>query len=168
MPKPFRVTFFLAGCVFLAACAAATPQITATAFPSATPPPTETQTTIPTEPVMPTAGVQVTDTPDIFTELDPVSPPLKEWNGVPIPPDALAGGGGQTSYYFTTKATVDAIHAFYDQALPKVGFTPLAVGNGSANTVVLFYQGSGQASDASLSISLFIKGDTVLVMIVKN
>jgi hypothetical protein len=168
MPKPFQATFFLAGCVLLAACATSTPQPIETALPSATSLPTETQAIVPTDTVMPASVVSASETPDIFAELNPSSVPLKEWNGVPIMPGALAGGGGETSYFFTTKSTAEAIHAFYDGALLKVGYAPLAVGNGQENTLVLFYQGTGQASDAALSISLFTKGDTVLVMIVKS
>jgi hypothetical protein len=168
MLKPFKVILFMAACLLLAGCATA-PTPTATAVPSATSlPPTVTQTIAPTDTVVPDAGVSASGTPDIFTELNPVSTPAKEWNGIPIMPDALAGDGGETSYYFTTKSTADAIHTYYDQALPNAGYAPLAVGNGQGNTVVLFYQGTGQNSAASLSISLFTKGDVILVMIVKS
>jgi hypothetical protein len=168
MPKLFRAIFFLAGCILLAACATIAPQPTETTLPSATLLPTETQTSAPTDTVVPATAVQASETPDIFAELNPMSTPAKEWNGVPIMPGALAGDGGETSYYFTTKSTADDIHAFYDEALPKVGYAVLAVGKGKENTLVLFYQGTGQASDTSLSISLFTKGDIVLVMIVKG
>ena len=170
MSKLCKALLSLAGCILLAACATA-PTPTATAAPSATPlPPTETETqiVIPTDTVMPDSGTSVSGTPDIFTELNPVSTPAKAWNGIPIMPDAISGDGGETSYYFTTKDTADAIHAYYDQELPKIGYTTLAVGNGQGNTLVLFYQGTGQNSDASLSISLFSKGDVILVMIVKS
>jgi len=164
MHKRILAPLFLTGCIFLAACAGPTPPPTATDSPSATPLPTETQPAVPTDTPVP----QMTDTPDIFAELNPASAPLKEWNGIPIMPGALAGDGSQTTYYFTTKSTVDEIHAFYDQSLAKVGLVPLAVGNGKENTLVLFYQSSDQSSDAGLSITLFIKADTVLVMMVKN
>jgi len=100
-------------------------------------------------------------------ELNPASAPLTQWNGIPIMPGALAGDGGETSYYFTTKSTVGDIHAFYDRELSKIGYASLAVGNGKDNTLVLFYQGSAQASAVALNISLFTKGELVLVMLVK-
>lgn len=156
MPRHFVLSVILGGCVLLAACSALAPQATATpiptdtALPSATPEPSAT-------------APAATATLDIFGELNPVDPPLAKWNNVRIMPGALAGGGDDNSYYFTTQASLDEIQAFYDQEMARLGYTSLAVGKGQNDTLVLFYESNG----GTLSISLFTKGDTVLVMMVK-
>jgi len=173
MPKCFSAISLLS-CIFLAACSTFAPQPTATpaptriyptpygdtagtmSSPQGTPAPTETQTPPPTA----EAPTPVPTMPDIFTQLNPVSAPLVKWNGIRIMPDALAGDGGETTYYFTTKSSVEAIHAFYDKEMMNIGYSPLAVG-GENNALVLFYE----KGDEMLSISLFTKGDVVLVML---
>jgi hypothetical protein len=178
MPKYFSAIFLLS-CIFLAACSTFAPQPTATPVPTqqihptpygdtagtmtspqGIPAPTETQTSSPPTGEVPTP---VPTMPDIFTQLNPSDAPLAKWNGIRIMPGALAGGGGETTYYFTTKSSVDAIHAFYDKDLVNIGYSPLAVGKGENNTLVLFYENT----NGTLSISLFTQGDVVLVMLVK-
>ena len=145
----------------LAACSTVAPQPTETAVPSLTPLPQPTET-VTSAPIPTQAGA--TDTPDIFTELNPSSTPAKVWNNIPVMPGAIAGDGNDTSYYFTTKSATDAIEAYYNTELAKIGYSSLAVGQGANGAVVLFYQNS---SGATLDISLFTKADTILVMFVK-
>src|SRR5690349_20468095 len=156
MLKRFAFTALLGLCLGLAACSALAPEPTATPVPSATALPSDTPAPTPTV-LVPTATL------DIFAELNPVDPPLAKWNGVRIMPGALLGGGDDRSYYFTTQATLDDIQAFYDQEMARLGYSSLAVGKGQNDTLVLFYE----SDSGTLSISLFSKGDTVLVMMVK-
>jgi hypothetical protein len=162
MSKLLKATLLSAAiALLLGACATFTPPPTATPVPSETPVPLPSATLTAAPP--PTdAGATVT--PDIFMELNPASAPLAAWNKIPIMPGALAGDGNDTSYYFTTQATTAAIQAFYDKELARMGYSTLAVGNGAGGAIVLFYQA---ADGATLDISLFTQGDTVLVMFVK-
>ena len=161
MSKNVGAIIILISLTLLAACAPATPVATETPPPSLTP----TVAASDTPALTPTpTGADAAATPDIFTELNPASTPLKKWNNLPIMPGAIAGDGNDTSYYFTTKATQDAIKSYYDQQMKTLGYDPLAVGNGEGGAVVLFYQ---SASGATADISLFTKNDTILVMFVK-
>lgn len=161
MSKYAVAAFFLSALCLLSACSSFAPA------PTDTPVPTQTDTPLPTETVSPTATPTVataSETPDIFTELNPSSVPLPAWNKIPIMPGAIAGDGNDTSYYFTIKASADDIKAYYNIQLAKQGYSPLAVGNGANGAVVLFYQ---TAAGGTLDISLFTQNDTILVMFVK-
>ena len=170
MSRYATILLFLTGLSVLTACATAATQPTATALPavpatvlpgpSATVEPLATDTAAASS-----ASAGATATLDIFSELNPASAPLKSWNNVPVMPGAIAGDGNAASYFFTTKATQDAIKAFYDTELAKQGYAPLAVGNGENGAVVLFYQSA--STNAMFDISLFTKDGTILVMFVK-
>ena len=55
--------------------------------------------------------------------LDPQSPPLTEWNGIPIMPAAVAGDEADGGVYaFKIDAMVEEIVAFYEKNLEDLGW----------------------------------------------
>jgi hypothetical protein len=132
--------------------------------------PHPTLVTTPTSIVVPTATPAVasgntplplTSTPDAVAGLNPEGQPASDWKGIPIMPGAIAGAGDEDGYVFTTKATPQQIQEFYQRELVKLGWQPMATGDGNSSTMLIF---TNNAS-ATLSISIITKGDEALVLL---
>jgi hypothetical protein len=76
---------------------------------------------------------------------DPQSPPLSEWKGIPVMPQAIAGEESQGMYVFKIDAASQEIQDFYNAQLPDLGWE---------TTVSLPMEGT--------AILLFTKGNQVL------
>ncbi|MBI5354212.1 MAG: hypothetical protein HZB50_16330 [Chloroflexi bacterium] len=79
-------------------------------------------------------------------------------------PDAIAGGGDSTSYFFTINASSEEVQKFYEKELAKLGWNFFASGQGKTDAVLLFFM-----KDAStLTISIIPQPDGVMyVLLVK-
>lgn len=53
---------------------------------------------------------------------DPQSPPLSEWNGIPVMPQASAGEESEGMYTYKIAATTQEIQDFYKSKLPDLGW----------------------------------------------
>ncbi|MBV6467902.1 MAG: hypothetical protein PGMFKBFP_03275 [Anaerolineales bacterium] len=81
--------------------------------------------------------------------LDPKSPPLSEWKGIPIMPQASAGEELEGMYTFKVAADSKEIQDFYDKQLTDLG-----------------WESSFSMPVAGTSMFLFTKGDQVLTITV--
>ena len=102
-----------------------------------------------------------TSTSDAVAGLNPEGQPASDWKGIPIMPGAIAGAGDEEGYVFTVKATPQEIQDYYQLELGKLGWKPMATGDGSSSTMLVF---TNNAS-ATLSISIITKGDEALVLL---
>ena len=126
--------------------------------PASLPTPTSTVVVLPTN-----AAFSPTDLHDLVTDLVPQGPPLSEWNGIPIMPNAIAGEADTQGYRFTTAASREEILSFYQREIPDLGWEMLGVGEGQAGAVIMIFS----AGEDSLSISIIPNDDTMLVLINK-
>src|SRR5262245_51134769 len=93
-------------------CSTFTPKPTETPIPTETSLPTLTNTPEPT--ITPTKTlVPLTETPSAPVLRMPSGTPSSEWEGIPVMPNAIAGEGDSTGYYFTINASLDEIQKFY-------------------------------------------------------
>lgn len=141
-----------------------TPTPTSTSLPTSTstPEPTATATLVPTAtPIPPTA------TPTDMVLPTPSGKPLKVWEGIPIMPGAIAGNGDSGSYTFIIKTTTEAVQAYYDLEMAKLGWQGLATGKGTTDALMLMYM-KGADITTMITISVIPQADgTIYVMIVK-
>jgi hypothetical protein len=95
----------------------------------------------------------------------PTGKPVANWEGIPVMPIAIAGDGDSQGYSFTIMASPDEVQAFYENAMPKLGWNILAVGKGKTETVMLiFTKGSSTAS-----VSILPQADNLLyILLVKS
>jgi len=122
--------------------------------------PTLTPTVFPT--LAPTnTFLSPTETPADVSALLPEGQPASEWNGIPIMPGAVTGEGDAESYVFTIKATSQQVQEYYQLELGKLGWQPLGTGDGDLSLMF-----TNNAS-ATLTINIIVKGDNVLVLLVK-
>ena len=117
---------------------------------------TAVSTVASTNPPLPLTG-----TPDTVAAVVPEGQPASEWKGIPIMPDAIAGEGDEESYVFTVKATTQQVQEYYQLELGKLGWQPLAAGNGDSSLMF-----TNNASEA-LTVSIITKGDEALVILAK-
>jgi hypothetical protein len=135
--------------------------------PTSTPTPAATATLIPTETPMPTATSTPeppTETPDVVAALLPSGIPDKEWNDIPVMPDAINGEGDSQGYTFTIQADAESIQQYYETELAKLGFQLFATGDGNEkNTILLIFMKDIEI----VSISIIPHEDLMIVLIVK-
>jgi hypothetical protein len=153
--------------ITLASCNTFAPQPTETPTPTETSLPTSTNTPDPTS--TPTIVPTRTPIPPTETPSEPVLPmpsgePSREWEGIPVMPNALAGEGDSGGYSFTINASLDEIQKFYETELPKLGWSVFASGQGTTDAVILMFM-----KDAGiLSVSIIPQPDgTMYVLLVK-
>lgn len=104
-----------------------------------------------------------THTPFNLELLVPVSTPARDWEGIPIMPGALAGGGDDLGYTFTIKATPEEVADFYASRLPALGWQHFADGAGGTDKqLMVFMQGQ-----ETLTVSFFPHNDVLLVLLVR-
>ena len=155
MKKPIAASLLLL-ILFLTACSnyiqstpATVPALTLTVVP----------TLIPTNTFLPP-----TEKAAAVTAIVPEGQPASEWNGIPIMPDALTGEGDEESYVFTVKATPQQVQEYYQLELGKLGWQPIATGDGNSSSLMLMFTNN---AFTTLTISVLAKGDEVLVLLVK-
>lgn len=92
---------------------------------------------------------------------DPQSPPLAEWNGIPVMPQASAGDESQGMYVFKIDATSQEIQDYYNAQLPDLGWeTTFSLP--MEGTAILLYNKGSQV----LSITIMpADGEETIVMI---
>lgn len=83
--------------------------------------------------------------------LDPKSPPLSEWKGIPIMPQASAGEEIEGMYTFKVAATSKEIQDYYDKQLTDLG-----------------WESSFSMPVAESSMFVFTKGDQMLTITVTS
>lgn len=115
-------------------------------MPSATSPATATAT--PT--AMTTSTPSLTLTPS-GVSLEPRGTPLKEWNGLPVMPSALAGEAGEDFYAFTTKASLEDIAAYYLNVMILRGWSFLGANQDEQIVLLLVF---GQEEQV-VSVAIF-------------
>ena len=111
--KHFKITL-LGIAVLLCACS-----------PNATIPTPPAQTEIPilATPTLlpPTIMPESTETPTKMTGIIPV---VESWEGVPVMPGAISGMFEMGDYVYTIDANAEEITAFYERAMPDLGWQP--------------------------------------------
>ena len=161
MSRVFALFILLS--LFVTSCSTFAPALTPTPTQTATPLPTETP--LPTSTVTPTNTPEPpTETPDVISALLPSGTPDKEWNGIPIMPDAINGEGDAKGYTFTIKSNPRFIQAFYQSQLAKQGANLIAAGvqNGKDVLILIF-----QKESEVISISIIPHDDLFIVLITK-
>ena len=157
MYKTFLLLIFVS--LLMISCSALAPVPTST--------PTETATLLPTETQTPASTFTPeppTETPDAVAALLPSGIPDKEWNAIPVMPDAINGEGDSQGYTFTIQADAESIQQYYEKELAKLGFQLFASGDGNEkNTVLLIFMKDIEI----VSISIIPHEDLMVVLMVK-
>jgi hypothetical protein len=140
-------------------CNILSPEPTQTPVPTQTlvPTSTSTATIIPTSTSTPEPTATSTNSPVPETEESseyllppPSGVPAAKWEGIPIMPDAIAGEGDSTGYLFTIDSSPEEIQEYYEQELGKLGYNLFASGQGSTESIILFFM----KGDESVAISI--------------
>lgn len=92
---------------------------------------------------------------------NPTNPPLTEWNGIPVMPEAIAGDEQQGLYGYTIKVEVKAVLDFYTEKLPALGWSETFAVPESSGTAILLYEKGSQM----LSVTVTTVNDHLLVML---
>jgi hypothetical protein len=93
--------------------------------------------------------------------LDPQSPPLKEWKGVPIMPQASAGEESSDMYIYKVAVTLKEVEEYYAAQLPSLGWKSEFSIPGTSGMAILMYSKDSQV----LSITITDQQDFLLVMV---
>ena len=146
MSRMSKLTLFLILLVFVLACNLVTSpindaqQVVETVQSVASAIPIETLQAIPTamqEIEMPTG---MPDMPDVGNVTDPQDPPLSEWNGIPVMPEAISGGESSGMYSYKVNATVAEVFSFYKDELVKLGWSELFTAPDTGSGALLTYE----------------------------
>jgi hypothetical protein len=80
--------------------------------------------------------------PDFGNMFNPQGEPVKEWNGIPVMPQATAGQefADTKTYSFKADATVKNAQDFYNDAMVKAGWSSMISMPGDANGAILVFQ----------------------------
>ncbi len=93
--------------------------------------------------------------------LDPQSPPLSEWNEIPIMPQASAGEESEGVYFYKVTATAKEVEEYYATQLSSLGWkTEFSVPATSGIAILMYSKG-----DQILSITVTDQQDFILVML---
>ncbi len=90
-----------------------------------------------------------TSMPDVSQYLNPVGTPVSTWNNIPIMTQATAGQQfNQNTYSFKASGvSVADVQAFYNQALPPLGWTSaFSAQGGTSGGTALFTKGTNVVS----------------------
>ncbi len=164
------VILFLLACNFVTQPLKDAQQLAATAQAVGSAIPIETLKALPSEipagtlealpSLAPTLEAMITEIPGVGNVLNPQGAPVKEWKGVPIMPQAMAGQEFPESniYSFKAKVTEKDVQAFYTETLTAAGWKqPFTTGQGG---IMLF-----QKDNSSLTIAVMSsEGSTVVIL----
>ena len=92
---------------------------------------------------------------------DPKSPPLSEWQGIPVMPQAMAGEESEGLYVYKVTVTAKEVEDFYAAQLPSLGWTSEFSMPATGGIAILMYSKDSQ----TLSITVTTRQDSVLVML---
>lgn len=84
--------------------------------------PLATTFAIPTENPENPATLPPEGTPGSGNIFDPQGPPLSDWKGIPVMPQAVAGEEVEAIYSFRVNATIQEVRDFYTAQLPPLGW----------------------------------------------
>lgn len=92
---------------------------------------------------------------------DPKSPPLSEWKGIPIMPQAVAGDENEGVYVFRIAATSDEIQEYYKTNMSNLGWESSFSMPVAGSAILIYTQG-----DQVLTITIMPSdGSEMLVML---
>lgn len=92
---------------------------------------------------------------------NPQDPPLTEWNGIPVMPEAIAADESEGLYGYTIKVDVTVVQEFYADKLPDLGWTEVFTMPDSSGLSVLVYQKGSQM----VTVTITTLEDHLLVML---
>ena len=79
--------------------------------------------------------------PDVGQYFDPSGPPVDQWNGIPVMPQATAGEEFSTgTYSYTVPASATDVQQFYNQNMEGLGWTSPFGFQVSEEGGIMFYQ----------------------------
>lgn len=168
-----RVFLFIFVGVFLSACGETVPAVdpvqetavfetaVSKALTMTVPPPsaTFTETVVPT--VTPTITITSTPTPETIGSWEPpfargvITPwgiPVEIWDGIPIMPNAVAGGEEYGGYYYSVEKTISEVRQYYQQELGKAGYFLSAIGEDDRTIKLIFKSDEDQIVISALSV----------------
>jgi hypothetical protein len=93
--------------------------------------------------------------------LDPQSPPLSEWNGIPVMPQASAGEESEGMYVYKIAATSEEIREFYETKLSDLGWEE-SFSLPMEGTAILLYSKGNQV--LSVTILPEDSGETIVMI----
>ncbi len=101
--------------------------------------------------------------PDFGNMFDPKGEPAKEWNGIPIMPQATAGQEHDASNYsFKYTGTAKEAQDFYNNdAMGKLGWSSMLSMPGDANGAILVFQNG----DKILTITIVTSDNSTVVIL---
>ncbi len=92
---------------------------------------------------------------------NPKDPPLAEWRGVPVMPEALGGSESDGMYGYTIQVDVKAVEEFYADKLPSLGWTETFSMPNNSGMAILLYEKDGML----LTVTITTVQDHLLVML---
>ncbi len=105
-----------------------------------------------------------TNMPDIQGMVNPQGTPLKEWNGIPVMPQATAGQedtSNGNAYSYKADASVKDAQDFYNTELEKLGWKSYMNVSGDKNGSIQIYQKDSNI----LTVSIFEMEGKILVIL---
>ncbi len=107
----------------------------------------------------------VPNMPDVTGYLNPTGAPVKEWNGIPVMPQAKAGQEfNKTTYSFNVGATTAAdVQTFYDDKLKALGWSSQFSGAAGGGAVMAFSKAS-----SVLTITVAQSGSDTIVLLISE
>jgi hypothetical protein len=103
--------------------------------------------------------------PDFGNMFDPKGEPVKEWNGIPIMSQAIAGQEHDANNYsFKFTGTVKEAQEFYNGAVGEAGWSPMLSVPGDENGALLVFQKDGSI----LTITITALDGSIVVLLTKT
>ena len=100
--------------------------------------------------------------PDVGNLFNPEGTPLAEWNGIPVMPQATAGQEfNSTNYSFKFSGAIKDAEDFYNDALPKLGWSQSFAMPGNEQEVILAFS----KDTSTLVITITTVEDSILVLL---
>jgi hypothetical protein len=103
--------------------------------------------------------------PDFENMFNPQGEPVKEWNGIPVMPQATAGQefADTKTYSFKADATVKDAQDFYNDAMAKAGWSPMISMPSDANGAILLFQ-----KDSSIATITITSQDNAIIVLLTS
>lgn len=161
-----RFVFIIALIMFVLACNFVTQpvkdaqQAVQTVQSIATAMPLETLQSIGTEIPLQTLEALPSEMPDFQNLTDPQGTPMSEWNGVPVMPQATAGGELSGVYSYKVNATVQEVIDYYEAEMPNRGWQEGFTVPETNGTALLSYEKDSSA----IVITIVLESDGVCLV----
>ena len=162
MKKLITASLFLLTLVSCSNTVPATPTAAPTLEPLPSAIPTGTSQALPA--ATSTADVLATTMPDSGGILNPQGPPLGEWRGIPIMPEAVAGQEftPDNAYSFRVNTSAKDVQDFYTETLSELGWSQPFESSFDAHGGTMTFRKVG----SSLTITVTPLEDSVVVLLV--